>query len=167
VLDAEGNACVVTTSLGLGSGDFVTGFDLHLNSMLGEADLMTGPLEPGERMASMMTPTIAVGDGGIALAAGAAGGTRLRSAILQVIAGVLDEGLDLQEAIDRPRLHPAGPIVHLEPGFAAETIAELGMHGFEARIWPGPHHYFGGVSAVTPSGGAGDPRRSGAARILP
>jgi gamma-glutamyltranspeptidase / glutathione hydrolase len=167
VLDANGNACVLTTSLGLGSGDFVPGFDLHLNSMLGEADLMTGPLEPGERIASIMTPTIAVGDGGIALAAGAAGGTRLRSAILQVIAGVLDEGLDLQEAIDRPRLHPAGPIVHVEPGFAEETIAELGSHGFEARVWPRPHHYFGGVSAVTPSGGAGDPRRSGAARILP
>lgn len=167
VLDAEGNTCVLTTSLGLGSGDFVPGFDLHLNSMLGEADLVTGPLEPGERMASMMAPTIAIGDGGIALAAGAAGGTRLRSALLQVVAGVLDEGLDLQESIDRPRLHPVGPIVHLEPGFAAETIAELGSHGFEARVWPRPHHYFGGVSAVTPTGAAGDPRRSGAARVLP
>jgi gamma-glutamyltranspeptidase / glutathione hydrolase len=167
VLDAEGNACVLTTSLGLGSGDFVPGFDLHLNSMLGEADLMTGPLEPGERMASMMAPTIAVGYGGIALAAGAAGGTRLRSALLQVVAGVLDEGLDLQEAIDRPRLHPVGSIVHLEPGFAEETVTELGSHGFETRVWPRPHHYFGGVSAVTRTGAAGDPRRSGAARVLP
>jgi gamma-glutamyltranspeptidase / glutathione hydrolase len=167
VLDAEGNTCVLTTSLGLGSGDFVPGFDMHLNSMLGEADLMTGPLEPGQRMASMMVPTIAVGDRGIALAAGAAGGTRLRSALVQVVAGVLDEGLELQEAIDRPRLHPVGPIVHLEPGFAAETIAGLGANGYEARVWPRPHHYFGGVSGVTPTGAAGDPRRSGAARVLP
>jgi gamma-glutamyltranspeptidase / glutathione hydrolase len=167
VVDAEGSVCVLTTSLGLGSGDFVPGFDLHLNSMLGEADLMTGSLEPGGRMASMMAPTVAVGDGGIALAAGAAGGTRLRSALIQVVSGVLDEGVDLQEAIDRPRLHPVGPIVHLEPGFAEETIAELGAHGFEARVWPRPHHYFGGVSAVTRTGAAGDPRRSGAARVLP
>jgi gamma-glutamyltranspeptidase / glutathione hydrolase len=166
VLDAEGNACVLTTSLGLGSGDFVPGFDLHLNSMLGEADLMRGPLEPGDRMASMMAPTIALGDGGLALAAGAAGGTRLRSALLQVVAGVLDEGVDLQEAIDRPRLHPVGPIVHLEPGFAEETITELGAHGLELRVWPRPHHYFGGVSAVTPTGAAGDPRRSGDSRVL-
>ena len=166
VLDAEGNACVCTTSLGLGSGDFVPGFDLHLNSMLGEADLMRGPLEPGKRMASMMAPTIALGDSGLALAAGAAGGTRLRSALLQVVAGVLDEGVDLQAAIDRPRLHPVGPIVHLEPGFGEETIAALSAHGLEPRVWPGPHHYFGGVSAVTPSGAAGDPRRSGASRAL-
>ena len=167
VVDAEGSVCVLTTSLGLGSGDFVPGYDLHLNSMLGEADLMTGSLEPGGRMASMMAPTVAVGEGGIALAAGAAGGTRLRSALIQVVSGVLDEGVDLQEAIDRPRLHPVGPIVHLEPGFAEETIAELGAHGFAARVWPRPHHYFGGVSAVTRTGAAGDPRRSGAARVLP
>jgi gamma-glutamyltranspeptidase / glutathione hydrolase len=166
VLDADGNACVLTTSLGLGSGDFVPGFDLHLNSMLGEADLVRGPLDPGERMASMMAPTIALGEGGVALAAGAAGGTRLRSALLQVVAGVLDEGLSLQEAVDRPRLHPVAPIVHVEPGFAEATLAGLRSRGFEPRVWPTPHHYFGGVSAVTPTGAAGDPRRSGASRIL-
>ncbi len=41
VVDADGNACVLTTSLGLGSGDYLPGLDLHLNSMLGEADLIT------------------------------------------------------------------------------------------------------------------------------
>jgi gamma-glutamyltranspeptidase/glutathione hydrolase len=39
VVDEDGNACVFTSSLGLGSGDFLPGLDLHLNSMLGEADL--------------------------------------------------------------------------------------------------------------------------------
>ena len=42
VVDSDGNACVITSSLGLGSGDFFPGFDLHLNSMLGEADLLRG-----------------------------------------------------------------------------------------------------------------------------
>ena len=107
VVDAEGSACVLTTSLGLGSGDFVPGFDLHLNSMLGETDLIRGPLEPGERMGSMMAPSLAVDDGGVALAAGAAGGTRLRSALLQVISGVLDEGLDVQAAVTRQRPPPS------------------------------------------------------------
>ena len=46
-VDSDGNACVLTTSLGLGSGDWLPGLDLHLNSMLGEADLVLGPLEPG------------------------------------------------------------------------------------------------------------------------
>ena len=166
ITDDDGNACVLTTSLGLGSGDFVSGFDLHLNSMLGEADLLTGPLEPGERMASMMAPSLALDEHGVALATGAAGGTRLRSALLQVVAGILDEGLDAQSAVDRARLHPAGAVVHIEPGFAAETIAALESAGFEVREWTGRHHYFGGVSAVTRTGAAGDPRRSGAARLV-
>ncbi|HEY3070916.1 MAG TPA: gamma-glutamyltransferase, partial [Gaiellaceae bacterium] len=55
--DGDGNACVLTTSLGLGSGDYLPGFDVHLNSMLGEADLLVNPLEPGQRMESMMAPT--------------------------------------------------------------------------------------------------------------
>ena len=42
-VDADGNACVLTTSLGLGSGDWLPGLDLHLNSMLGEVDLLLGP----------------------------------------------------------------------------------------------------------------------------
>jgi gamma-glutamyltranspeptidase/glutathione hydrolase len=167
VLDAEGNVCVLTTSLGLGSGDFVRGYDLHLNSMLGEADLIRGPLEPGERMASMMAPTIAFEDGRLALAVGAAGGTRLRSALVQVVAGILDERLEAQAVVDRPRLHPVGDVVHLEPGFAEETLAAVGAAGLEGRVWPARHHYFGGVSLVTPSGAAADPRRSGAAQVLP
>ena len=51
-VDEEGNACVITSSLGLGSGDWLPGLDLHLNSMLGEADLIREPLEPGQRMAA-------------------------------------------------------------------------------------------------------------------
>ena len=167
VLDAEGNACVLTTSLGLGSGDFLPGFDLHLNSMLGEADLVQEPLQPGVRMASMMAPAIALEGGYVQLAAGAAGGTRLRSALLQVVAGVLDEGLGPQAAVDRPRLHPVGSAVQLEPGFAVETLSALEAAGFEARVWPAQHHYFGGVSVVTPTGAAADPRRSGDVQVLP
>jgi gamma-glutamyltranspeptidase/glutathione hydrolase len=162
-LDDQGNACALTTSLGLGSGDFVPGLDLHLNSMLGEADLLTEGLGPGDRMASMMAPTVALDREGVVLAAGAAGGTRLRSALLQVVAGILDEGLEPQIAVDRPRVHPAGPVVHLEAGFGPATIAALESAGFEVRSWPSRHHYFGGVSVVTRNGCAGDPRRSGAA----
>jgi gamma-glutamyltranspeptidase / glutathione hydrolase len=165
-VDAEGNACVLTSSLGLGSGDFVPGFDVHLNSMLGETDLIRGPLEPGERMGSMMAPSLAFDDEGLALAAGAAGGTRLRSALVQVVAGVLDEGLSPQEAVSRPRLHPVAGLVHVEPG-ADEAAEELEAAGFEVRRWRSCHHYFGGVSLVARAGAAGDPRRSGAALSLP
>ena len=164
--DSDGNACVLTTSLGLGSGDFLPGLDLHLNSMLGEAELIRGALEPGDRMGSMMAPSLAFDAEGLTFAAGAAGGTRLRSALVQVTAGILDEGLDPQEAVSQPRLHRAGRLVHLEPGFPEEVLAALVDAGLEVRAWPARHHYFGGVSVVTRNGAAGDPRRSGAAATL-
>ena len=166
VVDADGSACVLTTSLGLGSGDFLPGLDLHLNSMLGETDLIRGRMEPGERMGSMMAPSLALDAEGLVLAAGAAGGTRLRGALLQVVAGILDEGLGPRAAVARPRLHPAARVVHLEPGFEPEASAALKEAGYEVRAWPAQHHFFGGVSVAGRAGSAGDPRRSGGAQVL-
>jgi len=167
VVDGGGNACVLTTSLGLGSGDFLPGYDLHLNSMLGEADLVRAPLVPGERMQSMMAPTLAVDGEGLSLAAGAAGGTRLRTALLGVIAGILDEGLEPEGAVARPRFHPAPDVVNAEPGVDEYALAELEARGRNVRRWPAQHHYFGGVSVVSRRGAAGDPRRNGAAATHP
>jgi gamma-glutamyltranspeptidase/glutathione hydrolase len=164
--DSDGNACVLTTSLGLGSGDFLPGLDVHLNSMLGEVDLLVNPLEPGERMESMMAPTVVLAEDGPLLAVGAAGGTRLRPALVQVLAGILDEGLELQDAVDRARLHSTGELVHAEPGFEEEALAALEAE-YEVRRWSAIHHYFGGVSLIARTGAAADPRRSGAAQALP
>jgi gamma-glutamyltranspeptidase/glutathione hydrolase len=164
VVDAEGSACVLTTSLGLGSGDWLPGLGLHLNSMLGERDLVPGPLEPGTRVASMMAPTLVLDGDGLELAAGAAGGTRLRTALVGVLAAVLDEGLAPQAAVDRPRFHPAGDVVNAEPGVDEAFLRELEAGGRAVRRWPSRHHYFGGVSAVGRAGAAADPRRSGAVR---
>ena len=166
VVDGEGNACVLTSSLGLGSGDFLPGLDLHLNSMLGESDLLRGRLDPGERMESMMAPTLVADDDGLALAAGAAGGTRLRTALLGVISGVLDEGLSADSAVRRARFHPAPDIVNAEPGVDESALTELEARGRRVRRWDAQHHYFGGVSVVSRNGAAADPRRSGAAAAL-
>ena len=162
ILDAEGNACVFTTSLGLGSGDFLSGLDLHLNSMLGEVDLIVGDLVPGERMSSMMAPTLVFDGDGLALAVGSAGGTRLRTALALVLGGILDESLAPQAAVDRPRFHPAGATVNAEAGVDEEALVQLEAAGRAVRRWPGLHHYFGGVSAIGRDGAAADPRRSGA-----
>ncbi|MDX6368585.1 MAG: hypothetical protein QOG93_87 [Gaiellaceae bacterium] len=166
VVDSDGNACVITSSLGLGSGDYLPGLDLHLNSMLGEADLLRGELEPGSRMHSMMAPTLAFRREELELAAGAAGGTRLRTALLTVIAGILEEGLAAEAAVERPRFHPAPGVVNAEPGVDKWALEELEAQGVAVRRWPAPHHYFGGVSVVSSAGAAGDPRRSGSATTL-
>ena len=165
-VDRGGDACVVTTSLGLGSGDYLPGLDLHLNSMLGETDLVGTELVPSERMGSMMAPSVAVDADGLALAIGAAGGTRLRTALVLVASGILDEGLEPQAAVDRPRFHPVARVLHAEPGVPEAALAELEAHEWTVRVWPSRHHYFGGVSAIGRTGAAGDPRRSGAARSL-
>jgi gamma-glutamyltranspeptidase/glutathione hydrolase len=161
VVDGDGNACVLTTSLGLGTGDFLPGLDLHLNSMLGEVDLHHVPLAPGERMESMMAPSLAFDAAGLALAIGSAGGTRLRTALLGVAAAVLDEGLGVPEAVGRARFHPVGELVHAEPGVSEEALERLEAAGRTVRRWATQHHYFGGVSLVARAGAAGDPRRSG------
>jgi len=165
VVDGAGNACVLTTSLGLGSGDWLPGLDLHLNSMLGETDLVRSPLLPGARMESMMAPAVALDDEGLELAIGAAGGTRLRTALVGVAALVLHGGLDPQSAIDRPRFHPAGEIVNAEPGVDDEWLSRLERQGRTVRRWGAQHHYFGGVSSLGRSGAGADPRRSGATRF--
>jgi gamma-glutamyltranspeptidase / glutathione hydrolase len=167
VVDRDGCACVLTTSLGLGTGDFLPGLDLHLNSMLGEVDLHHVPLEPGARMESMMAPSLALDDDGLVLAIGSAGGTRLRTALVGVAASILDERLDPVAAVERPRFHAVGGLVHAEPGVDEAALERLEAAGRAVRRWPAQHHYFGGVSAVGRSGCAGDPRRSGHAASLP
>ena len=162
-VDAAGRACVLTSSLGLGAGVWLPGFDLHLNSMLGERDLVVGELVAGERMESMMAPTLAFDADGLALAIGSAGGTRLRTALASVLAGILDEDLPPQAAVDRPRVHPGAEAVHAEPGVDGAALAQLEAQGRTVRRWPALHHYFGGVSCVGRGGPAADQRRSGAA----
>ncbi len=165
-VDAAGRACVLTTSLGVGAGVWAPGFDLHLNSMLGETDLAVGGLEAGKRMESMMAPTLALDAEGLVLAIGAAGGTRLRTALVSVLAGILDEGLEPQDAVDRARVHPVGNIVHAEPGIDDGALRQLEEHGRTVVRWDEIHHYFGGVSCVGRDGAAADPRRDGRAIIV-
>ena len=101
----------------------------------------------------MMAPTAVFDPDGPVLALGSAGGSRLRSALVQTMASILDEGLEPQAAVDRPRLHPAGPVVHMEPGFEEEALTALEEAGFKVRRWEARHHYFGGVSLCARRGG--------------
>ena len=165
-VDGHGRACVLTHSLGVGAGVWVPGFDLQLNNLLGESDIASGDPQPGDHLQSRMAPSLAFDDAGLALAIGAAGATRLRMALSTVLAGVLDEGLDAEDAVSRPRVHPTPTLVDVEPGVDEAALEGLERQGRTVRRWEQLHHYFGGVSCVGRSGAAGDPRRSGAAIVL-
>ena len=164
-VDAWGNACAATHSLGLGSGVWVEG--VHGNSMLGEGELLRGELVPGARMASMMVPSVITDPAGALLAAGgAAGGSRIRPALLQVLAGVLAQGMTAAEAVAAPRMSVTPELVHLEPGFPDEVVEALLADGEELVRWPAPRPYFGGVAAIAADGPAADFRRGGLALTL-
>ncbi|MFO7573490.1 MAG: gamma-glutamyltransferase [Gaiellaceae bacterium] len=165
-VDDHGRACVLTHSLGVGAGVYLPGFDIQLNNLLGESDIAFGEPKRGDHLESRMAPTLVFDDDGLTLAAGSAGATRLRSALSTVIAGVLDEGLDAEEAVAQPRVHPTPAAVDAEPGVDEPALVELESRGRTVRRWDSPHHYFGGVSCVGRSGAAGDPRRSGSGILL-
>jgi gamma-glutamyltranspeptidase/glutathione hydrolase len=160
-VDERGDACVITTSLGLGSGVWVPGYGVHLNSMLGEGELVRAALDPGVRMGSMMSPLVALdARGALVAAAGAAGGSRIRPALVQTLLRVL-RGTEPQAAIDAGRLNALPDLVRLEPGFDPEVVRGLEAAGHPTAVADGLDPYFGGVSAMSARGAGSDPRRSG------
>lgn len=165
-VDAHGRACVLTHSLGVGAGTWLPGFDTQLNNLLGESDIAHGDPQPGDHLESRMAPSLAFDAEGLALAIGAAGATRLRTALATVLAGILDQGLDPESAVSLPRIHPTLDVVDAEPGVDEKALVELESRGRTVRRWERFHHYFGAVSCVGRNGAAGDPRRSGKAILL-
>ena len=83
--------------------------------MMGEFDLAKSP-RPGDRLLSMMSPSITLKDGKPHLVVGSAGSLRLRGAVMQVVANVVAHGLPVDDAIDRPRIHLEGDELHCEGG---------------------------------------------------
>ncbi len=162
-VDAHGRACVLTHSLGVGAGTWLPGFDVQLNNLLGESDIAVGDPRPGDRLESRMAPALAFDSDGLVLAIGAAGATRLRTALVTVLAGVLEEGRTPEEAVALPRVHPTPSLVDVEPGVDERALVTLEEAGRTVRRWERLHHYFGGVGCVGRDGAAGDPRRDGAA----
>lgn len=165
-VDAEGRACVLTHSQGVGAGVWLPGFDVQLNNLLGESEIAFGSPQPGDHLESRMAPTLAFDDQGLALAIGSAGASRLKTALASVLAGILDEGVGPEDAVARPRVHPTRDIVDAEPGVDEAALARLEEEGRTVRRWEQLHHYFGGVSCVERAGAAGDPRRNGAGIVL-
>ncbi len=168
-VDASGGACAITSSAGYGSGAIAPGTGIWLNNSLGEIDLLTHGLSgfaPGTRLASNMTPTVARSEDGSVLAIGTPGASRITTALAQVMHQHMAYGLDLQAAVEHPRLHVelvAGrpPAISCEPDLPTERLA-----GFTVRSFPEPSMYFGGVQVArwSPHAGltaVGDTRRCG------
>jgi gamma-glutamyltranspeptidase/glutathione hydrolase len=168
VVDSSGTAAALSSTLGSGSGVFRGG--AQLNNMLGELDVIGADERPaGERLPSMMTPTLMLESGHPRLVVGSAGSMRLAGAIAQVTWRVL-QGVPVARAIESPRLHVDGDTLHLEGGWADDGLGSL-PSSWDVVRWEGINLFFGGVQAVerTANGAlaaAGDPRRGGAGLVV-
>ena len=173
VSDHHGNVAAMTTSNGEASGYVVPGTGIMLNNMLGEDDLHPDGFHvapPGERVASMMSPTVVLdGWGAPRLVTGSGGSKRIRTTIVQVVSAVVDHGMGVADAVSDPRLHWDGDVLQVEPGWPADSVAAL-QRRWPVNEWTEHSLYFGGAHSVVPGqhgGGAGDPRRGGAAVSVP
>jgi gamma-glutamyltranspeptidase/glutathione hydrolase len=169
VVDGKGNAVALTASTGAGSGVIVPGTGIHVNNMIGEFDLAKPP-RPGARLSSMMSPSVVLRDGKPHLVVGSAGSLRLRGAVMQIVVNVVAHGLQVEDAIDRPRVHLEGEDLHCEGGHDAAELDELEQKGWSVTRWRRRNLFFGGAAAVTLDDGklaaAGDPRRGGAGVVV-
>ena len=168
VVDAEGNAVAVTYTLngGYGNGITVPGLGFLLNNemddfaskpgtpnMFGLVQGETNAIQPGKRPLSSMTPTIILKDGKLFMTAGAPGGSRISTAVLQVILNVVDFGMNVQDAIDFPRFHHQWQpdTLSLERGVSPDTVALLKSRGYEVDYAPGV--VLAQVAAIVSDGG--------------
>ncbi len=169
VVDAHGMAVSLTTSAGESAGFLIPGTGVIANNIMGEDDLHPAGFHtrpPGQRIPTMMTPTLVLRDGRIRCVVGTGGSTRIRSAILQVLTNLIDHRMPLRRAVEGPRIHLEADVVQCEKEIPGSFVRDLADWGWKVNHWPKKSIYFGGAHSVgmSPAGelvGVGDPRRAG------
>lgn len=120
IVDAQGNAISITTTLNGGYGNrvIVAGAGFLLNNEMDDFSVKPGApniyglvggvansIEPGKRMLSSMTPTIVEKDGNLLMVVGTPGGSTIITSVFQTILNVIEHGMTMQEAVAAPRFH--------------------------------------------------------------
>ncbi|MBN9887085.1 gamma-glutamyltransferase [Salipiger abyssi] len=171
IVDAEGNALSMTTTIENGFGSRLMTHGFLLNNELTDFSFrshadgvpIANRVEPGKRPRSSMAPTIVLKDGAPVLVIGSPGGSRIIGYVAQGIIAHLDWGMDVQQAVAMPHLVNRFGTYDLEAGTAAADLAEpLSALGYEVST----RDLNSGLHAIslgeTLLGGA-DPRREGIA----
>ena len=164
IVDNNGMAVALTTSIGEGCGYFIPGTDMQLNNMLGESALLPKGFHswtPNTRLRSMMTPTMVFdNDEKLRLVTGSGGAGRIPFAIAQVIINHIIYDIPIEAAVQLPRLHIHQDSINIENGY---NLAD----NFEGKIWNKQSLFFGGVHSIAVKKesyfATGDQRRKGVA----
>ncbi len=151
VVDADGNAVAVTTTINDWFGSRVTadGLGFLLNDEMDDFSAKPGvpnadgliqgaanAIGPGKRPLSSMTPTIVVHDGKLVLVLGSPGSSKIITTVANVLMGVVDYGMNIQEAVNAPRFHNQWlpDVVIVERWFSPDTVNALKQMGYNVQI---------------------------------
>jgi gamma-glutamyltranspeptidase/glutathione hydrolase len=151
VIDSESNAVAVTTTINDWFGSRVTadGLGFLLNDEMDDFSAKPGvpnsdglvqgdanAIGPGKRPLSSMTPTIVVHDGKTVMVLGSPGSSKIITTVANVLMGVVDYKLNLQEAVNAPRFHNQWlpDVVNVEKTFFPDTLNVLRKMGYAVQI---------------------------------
>ena len=123
------------------------------SNMFGLVEGTNNAIAPGKRPLSSMSPTIVTRDGKLFMTAGAPGGSRIPTTVMQVILNVLDFGMNIQDAVDAPRIHHQWlpDKLSLERIISPDTVALLKTWGYDVDYAPGV--VLAQVAAIVSDGG--------------
>jgi len=151
VVDPDGNAVSVTTTINDWFGSRVTadGLGFLLNDEMDDFSSKPGvpnadgliqgaanEIGPGKRPLSSMTPTMVVHNGKTVMVLGSPGSSKIITTVANVLMGVVDYGMNLQEAVNAPRFHNQWlpDVVNVEKWFSPDTVNTLGKMGYKVQI---------------------------------
>ncbi len=151
VVDSDGNAVAVTTTINGWFGSRVTadGLGFLLNDEMDDFSMKPGvsnsygllqgaanAIGPGKRPLSSMTPTIVVHDGKPVMVLGSPGSSKIITTVANVLTGVVDYGMNIQEAVNAPRFHNQWmpDVVNVEKWFSPDTVNALRQMGYTVEI---------------------------------
>jgi gamma-glutamyltranspeptidase/glutathione hydrolase len=182
VVDPDGNAVAVTTTLNDSFGSRVTaeGLGFLLNDEMDDFaakqgvpnmfGLIQGPanaIAPGKRPLSAMAPTIVLKGGKLFLVLGSPGGPRIITTVANILMGVVDYGMNIQEAVNAPRFHHQWlpDMISIEQDFPPATVKQLEEIGH--KVQAGDYWSDGECIMIDPKNGerlgASDKRNNGKA----
>ncbi|MCB0775589.1 MAG: gamma-glutamyltransferase [Chitinophagaceae bacterium] len=151
VIDKDGNAVAVTTTLnnGYGSRTVVGGAGFFMNDEMDDFSIKPGvpnlygavggeanAIQPGKRMLSSMTPTIVLKDNKPFLVVGTPGGTTIPTQVFQTLVNIIDFNLSTTDAVYKPKFHHQWlpDLFYFEKGFPESAVTALQKMGYTTRL---------------------------------
>jgi gamma-glutamyltranspeptidase/glutathione hydrolase len=150
VADGKGNVVSTTQTINslFGARFIVPGTGMIPNNYMNNFDPRRGnalSIEPGKRVTTSMSPMMAIRDGKVRYALGLPGGRKIFPSALQALVNLIDHGMELQEAVEAPRVWTEGPVLEVEHGIPAAVRQGLESRGHVLKVMP---TVAGGMNAI-------------------